>query len=181
MFVFFQGYALHLLSPHVPGICWSHLYGNRSEGCWSAPPSCAQLSLSVLARGAAPSGSDLLSENRKEHYLKCNHKTGLKSREHCLPLTLLAAPKVNEHIRSQPGSNMVNALYGHQEWSLLARVQTAECYSPLVCFFVMGEKDRRLAFEIKLGSFPFKLLPVAQWKDALSNANTFTHTKKPKD
>lgn len=152
-----------------------------SEGCWSTPPSCAQLSLSVLARGAAPSGSDLLSENRKEHYLKCNHKTGLKSREHCLPLTLLAAPKVNEHIRSQPGSNMVNALYGHQEWSLLARVQTAECYSPLVCFFVMGEKDRRLAFEIKLGSFPFKLLPVAQWKDALSNANTFTHTKKPKD
>ena len=32
MFVFSQGYFVHLFSPHVTGICWFCLYGNHSEG-----------------------------------------------------------------------------------------------------------------------------------------------------
>lgn len=79
-----------------------------------------------------PSVSDQLSENAKEQNLKCTPKPELKSKEqHCLPLKTLADPKVNEHIHSQPGSNMVNILCGHQERRQLASIQMAGMLQPI--------------------------------------------------
>lgn len=88
----------------------------KGDNVKSSTLMCTALPITHWPGAVAPSGPDPLSENGKEQYLKCAQKPGLKSKEqHCLPLKLLAAPKVNEHISSQPGSNMVNILYSQHK------------------------------------------------------------------
>lgn len=101
-------------------------------------------------RGAlAPSHSDSLSENREEQYLKCTQKPGLKSKEHCLPLTLLAASKGNEDISTQPGSNMVNICMATESEGHWPVFKWLECCCLLVyfcSFFCDGEERQAICF-----------------------------------
>lgn len=79
----------------------------------------------------SPSGSDQLSENTKEQYLKSPQDQDWKANS-TVRLSKLWGSKVNEHTRSQPGSNMANVLFGHQEPRLLASIQTAGMCSPFM-------------------------------------------------
>ena len=113
------------------------------------------------------SGSDQLSENTKEQYLKSPQDQDWKANS-TVRLSKLWGSKVNEHTRSQPGSNMANVLFGHQEPRLLASIQTAGMCSPFMyseaCF--VRRRRQAICFWNQTQSLPSKLLPIPQWKES---------------
>lgn len=173
----------HLTSPEFVGSVSMETI-QEGDNVKSTHPHVHSPSSRCLRGAVLPSGSDQLSENRKEQYLKhAQPKSGTeKQRTLFLSQNAWWLLKLT-HIHTQPGSSMVIIVYGHQEWRLLASIQKAEMLQPIHVFwgFFCKREDRSFAFEIKLGSLPFKLLPIPQWKISPQQCKRIlTHTKSRK-
>lgn len=184
MFVFFPGYVaiyFHLTSPEFVGSISMETI--QKDDNMKSTTLCAQPSLSALA-GYNYHSLVQISFRGMERNFKCTQKQGLKNiNQHCLPLQMLAAPKVNEHIRLQPRSNISNILHSHQQQRLLASILIAGMLWPihvLLRLFKMGRKMGHLLLKSTL-TFTIHIFTttiVKKKPSAMQHIHTYTQSRK---
>lgn len=150
---------------------------------WRLPPSCAQLSLSALARCSSTLWFRSAFREQKGTRLKMHPKTRTeKQRTALFPSQncwrLLKKINTSAHSQEAIWWTFCMATKSEAHWPVFRRLL---CFSPFMYFcslFCNGEERQAICFWNQTWSLPFKLLPIPRWKGALSNANKFTHIPK---